>query len=69
MPKRPPGNPNYDGKLIRPMDGDDEVVGGDWEELTVKELKVIAKGLGVAGISDMNKEELVLAVEQAAQDA
>ena len=67
MPKRPEGNPNFDGVLVRSQP-DEDIIGGDWEELTVKELREIAKELEVTGYSSMDKETLIDAVEAAASE-
>ena len=63
MPKRPPGNPDYDG--VRNREADEEEVGGDYEDLTVAELREIAKELGVESYYELRKDDLIAAVEEA----
>lgn len=41
----------------------EETAGGDYNELTVRELKVHAKNLGIEGYSNMTKAELIAAIE------
>ena len=38
------------------------------EEMTVAELKVLAKSLGISGYNAMNKADLIKAVEAAGQE-
>lgn len=54
-----------ENKAYTPTTKEENVAGIDYNEMTVKELKLIAKDKGIEGYSNMTKAELVAALETA----
>lgn len=65
LPDETPETPIVDGVYV----DDEGDLNVNLEEMTVKDLKSLCKQLGITGYSDLNKEELIAAINQEVDDS